>query len=574
VKPVQFAEKYFNSYKVNGDELVPVHCPFCEGGRNSDKYTFALNAEKLTYNCKRGSCGVSGTFNQLLSEYNEKQEFELRKPKAKNYTPPETVTSEPSSKVENYLTKRGISEATWRRRGVREADGNIVFPYYEDGKLVMNKFRKPEKYDGKGQKAWREKGGKPVFWGMDQCDSNLPLVIVEGEFDALALDEAGCSNVVSVPSGAEDLTCIDNCWDWLEQFENIYIWPDNDEPGQEMCRKLISRLGAWRCWLLESDYKDANACLYREGIEGVQKVLRNPKEVPLSGLIRLAEVKSFDFSNVDRIPSSLNGLNEALGGYMCGMVTIFTGENASGKSTFLGQEMLNAIDNGYKVCAFSGELPAPIFRYWIDLQAAGPENLEAKYDPIKNNEVVKPMPEAVDLIRNWYYESFFLYDKLGAADEESLLEVFEYAAKRYGCKMFLIDNLMMMTQSDTKDGHLQKQKNFVNRVVDFARIHDVHVILVAHPRKREGRLTKMDVMGTGDITNLADVVCSTYRPRDEERLELNCDGIIDILKDRFGGNQDEAIRTMFCKKSKRIWHPDYDRNFFFGWFLPKQKEVI
>jgi len=76
------------------------------------------------------------------------------------------------------------------------------------------KFRQPEKYTGNGQKAWREKGGKAVFWGMDECDPKKPLIICEGEFDALALDEAGLENVVSVPSGAEDLTCIASCWDW------------------------------------------------------------------------------------------------------------------------------------------------------------------------------------------------------------------------------------------------------------------------------------------------------------------------------------------------------------------------
>lgn len=54
-----------------------------------------------------------------------------------------------------------------------------------------------------------EPGGKLVLWGMDNCDINFPLIITEGEMDALTLDECGIPNVVSLPNGVNGLDCID-----------------------------------------------------------------------------------------------------------------------------------------------------------------------------------------------------------------------------------------------------------------------------------------------------------------------------------------------------------------------------
>jgi twinkle protein len=560
MSPYQFAEKYFPEYKQRGEELIPVYCPFCHGGQNKDKYSFALNVEKRTYNCKRGSCGAVGSFKQLCEEFGELEDknFEFKtQPRArKSYVAPKAETNPAGSRVENYLKSRGFSKETWEARGVSEHEGNIAFPYYENGKLVLMKFRKPEKYTGKGAKAWREEGGKPVFWGMDECDIQYPLVITEGETDALALDEAGIKNVVSVPSGASDLTCVEECWEWLSKFKKIAIWPDNDEPGQEMARKLVSKLGAWRCYIIPSKYKDANEALYHGGVDEIRNSILNATEVPIAGLLRLADVKAFDIKNVGRVQSSIGGINQIVGGYYDGLLSVWTGINSSGKSTFLGQELLSVIDQGFKVCAFSGEMPMPVFRYWIDMQAAGPENLQADYDEVRDADVYRPRKEIVGKIRDWYRDRFFIYDSFGGVTSDNLLETFSYAYMRYGCKVFLVDNLMMMTYGGgSKSDFYRKQGEFVNKIKNFAVKNDCHVHLVAHPRKTDGRLTKMDVMGSGDITNLADNVFSVHRLTDEERDKEGCDSFIDVFKNRYSGKQDISVSLNFDTKSKRFYMP-------------------
>lgn len=59
--------------------------------------------------------------------------------------------------------------------------------------------------------------------------------------DALSLYEAGARNVVSVPSGCSNLDWIDHCWNWLERFQSIILFGDNDAPGRMMIRDVVRR---------------------------------------------------------------------------------------------------------------------------------------------------------------------------------------------------------------------------------------------------------------------------------------------------------------------------------------------
>lgn len=577
MNPIEFAQKYLGEYKIKGNEIIPKYCPYCHGGNHGDKYTFALNMEKKTFNCKRGTCGEQGTFYKLCKDFGEEADgaFEFKKAKAKkHYKKPKTKLKAPSSKVEAYLKLRGFSPETWQRRGVGEYNGAVALPYYENGELVLMKFRTPEKHS----KHWREEGGKDVFWGMDLCTPEKPLIIVEGEMDALALDECGIENVVSVPSGAGNLECVDNCWEWLEQFNRIIIWPDNDEPGHEMARKLIARLGEWRCSIVQCDIKDANEVLYRKGKEAVIELVQNAKEVPMAGIIRLADVKSVDYTKIERVKSSIEGVNKVLGGYFMGEVSVWTGINSSGKSTFLGQELLEAIDQGFNVCAYSGELPATLFKTWIDLQASGPKYVKRIFDPIKGEDVPTVDVNIVKKINHWYYDKFFLFDSFtGGATDKDIFRVFEYAARRYNCKVFLIDNLMTTTFTNGESDFYRAQSIFVGQVINFAKKFNVHVHLVAHPRKNNGgKLTKMDIAGSGDITNRADNVLAVHRITDKEKEEESkyeeLDNLVQIFKNRIYGLQDIEVGLKFDWLSKRFYSAKDTPYKEYGW-VEKSEQI-
>jgi hypothetical protein len=122
---------------------------------------------------------VAGSFYQLCKEFGEtptQQNMEVFHRKQRRYVLPKTKVKPTSSPVEEYLTLRGFSKETWERFGIGDSDGNIAIPFTENGKVVMVKFRHPRKTKKGEQKEWKEKGGKPIFWGMDHCAPDKPLL--------------------------------------------------------------------------------------------------------------------------------------------------------------------------------------------------------------------------------------------------------------------------------------------------------------------------------------------------------------------------------------------------------------
>jgi twinkle protein len=243
---------------------------------------------------------------------------------------------------------------------------------------------------------------------------------------------------------------------------------------------------------------------------------------------------------------------------MMGQTSVWTGLNGSGKSTLLGQLLIEAVDNGFGVCAFSGELPNPLFRYWIELQMAGPFHLSKKYDELLESDRAFVDSQTATKIRAWYYDKFFLYDSMSAIDTESVMRVFSNAARRHDCKIFLIDNLMMMING-SDDDYYRKQSEFMKTVSEFAKKYDVHIHIVAHPRKTNGRVTKMDISGSGNISNLADNAFGVHRMSNEDKEDKDmvqyaeCDTLLEIFKSRFTGRQEVTIGLRFHEDSKRLY---------------------
>lgn len=165
---------------------------------------------------------------------------------------PEVEIRLPTDEIISYFSKRKISRETLDTFKIGSDDkGNIVFPFYRDNALVYVKYRVPRKPQGKEKKEWQAHNTQPILFGMDLCAFSQPLIITEGQIDCLSLYEAGIRNVVSVPSGCSNLDWIDSCWEWLEKFQTIILFGDNDDPGRKMVREVVRRLDEARCMVVE-----------------------------------------------------------------------------------------------------------------------------------------------------------------------------------------------------------------------------------------------------------------------------------------------------------------------------------
>jgi twinkle protein len=332
------------------------------------------------------------------------------------------------------------------------------------------------------------------------------------------------------------------------------------------------KLGSYRCYTVENRYKDANELLYREGKDEVRKVIEIANPVPIIGLIDLADVKPLDVQNIQKVSTGIPALDREVGGTTLGTVTVLSGKRGEGKSTIAGIFLLEAVDSGYPVCAYSGELAAEHFQYWINLQAAGKNNVSKWFDQMRGIDVSYLCKEKQKQIQSWYHGKFFLYDNRIAynsttSEDASILKVFEYAAKRYDCKVFMIDNLMSARKEyETSNDFYRAQGNFVGKLTAFSKAFNVAVYLIAHPRKTKGGISNDDVSGSSEITDRADN--SYVISRDE-----NGGGKLTINKNRGDGNIDIAIYLSYCNTSRRLYQKSIGDIKRYGWDkTPKEKD--
>ena len=302
----------------------------------------------------------------------------------------------------------------------------------------------------------------------------------------------------------------------------------------EMVTTLMKRLGEDRCQI-PKEYpelvfngksynricKDANEILNCYGPEGLKAIISTCEPAPIKGVLDVSTINYIDPASVPRILTGIPRLDNMIGGFEEAGVTILSGQRGEGKSTIASTFLLKGVEQGYSCCAYSGELSAARFLDWILLPATESKYVTYVTDPRSGKRICKVPVEIQERIKNWMAGKFYLFDNGYVFEEDSstaVIKCFEMCARRYGCKLFLIDNLMsLLTTSDEEN---KAQAKFMAKVKAFASKYKVHVLVVAHPRKEKAGSTFSNdtVSGSSVITNLADNVFSIEKPN----IRVNC----------------------------------------------------
>ena len=529
---------------------------------------------------------VEKLFKQVDIEYNfsnkDVQDFSYRYPKREHSD---------RANVEKYLGLRGISTKTLDYADVQsDIYGNVAFHYYNSNDILMTvKYRLGRKFNKEKDhnKCWSQKDSDfaPLLFNMNRIDPAKPLLVVEGEIDCLSVIEAGYPNVVSIPNGCANSQWIQYNWEWLEQFDKIILWFDSDEAGIKARNDILYRLGTWRTYYIEINpedttpngarIKDANEVLYFKGKDRVLQYINKPLEIPVENVSDLSKAEDFDIEHAEGLYTGIKELDDQIYKLTFGTLNIITGKSGEGKSVFVNQVAIcQAVQQGYDVFVFSGELPAPILRNWVETNMIGRE-----YITMKDGHVRVFNPEQRKLMQNWYAGKVLVYDDDYNTTATALLNKMEELARKCGTKVFLIDNLMMIDLECTEEGRLQAEKEFVNKLIFFAKKYNVLVFLVAHPRKTgEIRVTKEDIAGSGNIVNLAHMVFSVHRYTAKEKEgETNTknqyikgkepipeDSCVEVLKNRITGIL-PLVKLYFDYPSYRFYKKPSELWFRYGW---------
>lgn len=494
------------------------------------------------------------------------EDYGVKRHKSKTYSKPEkggVRIAEPNSKVMDYLTvERRLDPIVLANAKVCESDDGqwIIFPYIEKdpetGKdiCVHRKLIKVDRPNGKKEVS-ATKGTKRCLYGKPLVtDNDSEIVITEGEIDALSFNSWGIK-AVSVPNGVSDFEWVDIDWEWLSRFEKIYVCMDMDEPGKAAAPEICKRLGLHRCYIVSLPHKDVNECL-QSGLkrEDMEKVLSAAKPIELDEIKRpddftdeVVEYYSTDFSkqgwDTPWYPALPWRVRKA-------EFTILTGFSGHGKTQSLNQLMLHLVAQGVKIMDASLEVKPGMTLYGMTRCAM------AKKHSTKD-EVVACM--------SWLNDSMVFLDCIGMVNTQRLIHAMEYARKRHGIDVFVIDSLFKCGLSSEDYGG---QREFADKLTTFCNNTGAHVILVAHSRKVSSGNelsppSKSDVAGSSDITNAAFNVIVWFRnklkkrkldeakqaiPMDTETISHwmdQPDGEAIVDKQRFGEGEEAAVKVWF-----------------------------
>lgn len=561
--------------KEKGGELFFKRCPYCGGGGHDDN-TFSVNLESGAFKCFRASCDKHGHFVELARDFNFPLDFGIASKTKKIYRRLEQKQITVRDKAIEYLASRGISADTARKYSVttRADNSNIlVFPFYdENGILISAKYRKTNFDKSKDKnKEWFEKDTKPILFGMMQCSDYNRLVITEGQLDSLSVADCGIDNAVSVPTGASGFTWVEHCYDWVSRFGEIVVFGDY-ERGKISLVDEISRKFPDKCIKVvrTADYlgeKDANDILRKYGRDAIIRCVEGAEIKPVEAVKRLCDVKKVDLQALEHIRTGIYDVDKVINGLYFGQVALLTGKRGEGKSTLASQIFANALEQGYSVFAYSGELPDYHFKNWIDLQLAGSEHIE-----VYNNEYGEPAyyitEETSQQLNYWYADKAYIFDNSAIAyeldtdgkldhqgEEITLLGAIRKAVCRYGIKLVLIDNLMTALEVEPTSDLYRAQSEFIKKVKALAVKLDIAVILIAHPRKEyDGKeLDNDSVSGSSDITNAVDLVMTYSANTSEDKQQHQ--SLIGVTKNRLTGRKllkDNRVKVTYSSKSKRI----------------------
>lgn len=290
--------------------------------------------------------------------------------------------------------------------------------------------------------------------------------------------------------------------------------------------------------------------------------------------LAMTDVQYVDMSKLVAIPTGYKELDKKIIGLLMGDVTVLSGLSGSGKTSWIDCVVLNAVQRGYKVGIWSGELQDFRFQSWIDQISAG-KNYVCKKEGYENYYYAPK--NIANQINKWLEGKLFLYNNNYGSKWQQLFADIKTLVENEGTQLIVLDNLMAL-QIDSYDGDkYTQQTRFINDLKEYAKAKNIHVILVCHPRKEGGFLRKESISGTADLTNLADSVIIIHRigkdfeqrageffGKDKVLPYLKYNSVIEVCKNRSMGVIDLLVGMYYEVESRRLKN-EISENIVYGW---------
>lgn len=241
-----------------------------------------------------------------------------------------------------------------------------------------------------------------------------------------------------------------------------------------------------------------------------------------------------------------------------GELTVLAGENGSGKSLILGQIGLHLLSNGASLYIASFEM-APVRTI---------ERMITQAVCSRDKRVIEESD--IDHFFNGLASRLHICDLQRKVEPDELIRLLDTAVKYYRSDVLFIDSLMMCVNDDMD----KKETDYVmSQLVEFSRVNNVHIVVVAHCRKRLESSSKIynvfdaaskeSIKGSSNITNIAFNVF--VLARDYSKIQKRAEG-----KDVDDSKPDFVLNL--CKQRNgawegfiKLWRDNASLNFCTSW---------
>lgn len=246
----------------------------------------------------------------------------------------------------DYLASRGIRDATIIECAQPRCDGKRVWlPWFdEDSQKIYESGRSLNGAEPK----WRNvRGEKPALFASCGAWQAPHVVVVEGQFDALVVAQAGRAAFATTSAGIKDAA-----FPILRGKQSVVLVPDADErkhpeepaPGERWLSRMLAELASWTkisIAKLPSGVKDIAdvAAAADDPIAAVRAILeaaepyepvREPAEAP--------RVEIIDINRLSERAAADDGISWLARGWIAeGTIVALAGEEGDGKTLFAEQ---------------------------------------------------------------------------------------------------------------------------------------------------------------------------------------------------------------------------------------------
>ena len=291
----------------------------------------------------------------------------------------------------------------------------------------------------------------------------------------------------------------------------------------------------------------------------------------------LSEIEDEDRSKIISIPSGITQYDKECCGFDKPSLSVWSGNNGSAKSTLLNQIALNAVNQGFKVAIYSGELRGKKMKRWLLYQAAGKQyNKKSIYNEY---DYFTPTP-VKDKIVSWLDGKLYNYNTRYSHNIEQVCLEVEKLVKEQQIDMLIMDNLSCLDIQELDGVINEQQKAAIKMLLRLTDNLELATHLVVHPKKSETYLRKNDVSGAKTLTDLADCVFFVHRWNQDTQKAAKefmidsvyydlCDSgatnLVEVIKHREFGEAEGHIYKLYFEPESRRLKNSIAEHIHYGW---------